>query len=499
MGVRVVVLTALVLALLGTGTAQATTVRMDTFDRVHIQADGNDTFSDQLTVSFRDAGAGVHEITVTDAFRILTTADGCVQGTTARQAVCLHPDNVLDPGNAHFFEVVGNLRGGNDRITAAGVTAVPLDVEGDDGNDTIIGSDATALTVASGVGTVDSLDGGEGNDRITTGAGDDLAGGGGGDDVLLQSADGAQRLNGGTGHDVVDYSAYTVPVTLAIGAGPFSGAADPADAGIGATPPRPKDDIQSDVEELRTGSAEDTLVGDADDERFDGGFGADTIDGEGGSDTVTYERRTVVGVRATLGGSAARRRQRGHDPGRREPHRRRRLRSPHRRRRAEPPGRRPAERHSRGGGEADELLGGTGADDLFGDAGDDVLEGGFGADDHDRRRRLRRGDLPRPQRPRRGHRWRRRGQRQPRRRRGRQPRHDRFRRSSASSGSSDDDLLVGNLFPERALRRRRRRPDPGRRLPGRARAAAPAPTSSRAAPGPTSSPTPSASPRARSP
>jgi Ca2+-binding RTX toxin-like protein len=333
MGGRLVVLTAMATMVLCTGTAQATTVTAST-----IAVGINDTtgVTDNLTVTFRDA-SGTHEIVVSDASQALTPGGGCVQGVSAGEVVCTHPT-----AGGVFNRVNVALQAGDDRLTAATVDKLGIDVNAGTGNDTITGTSTNASTVSTGSQAVDNLDGGAGNDSITTGAGDDTALGGADDDVLIPSTSGAQHLSGGLGtRDVANYSAYTSGAVLHVGGGAVSGSSTGSeDTGV----VRAKDQIEPDIEELRAGSGADALTGDADPERFDGGAGADTIDGNDGIDVVTYERRVSVGVKATLGGAAA--------PGGNEDTI----------------------------ADVENLIGGGGGDTLTGDGGPNLLEGRGGND-----------------------------------------------------------------------------------------------------------------------
>lgn len=139
-------------------------------------------------------------------------------------------------------------------------------------------SDIEDLTTTSNGSTI--LIGSPGPNVLTGGSGDDL----------LQGGDGADTLIGGAGTDVADYSDHTGPVTLTL-----DGAADDGAPGEG-------DRIAADVEDLRGGSGDDTLTGDAQNNVFDGGPGADVIVGGDGFDAVDYSYRSAP-VRVDLDGS----------------------------------------------------------------------------------------------------------------------------------------------------------------------------------------------------
>ena len=139
-------------------------------------------------------------------------------------------------------------------------------------------SDIEDMNASTHVGTV--LIGGAGPNVLTGGPEDDLLAGGGGADTLI----------GGGGVDVADYADHNGPVTLTL-----DGAANDGSPGE-------HDQIAADVENLRGGSGNDTLTGDAQSNVFDGGPGADVISGGDGLDAVDYFGRSAS-VRVDLGGS----------------------------------------------------------------------------------------------------------------------------------------------------------------------------------------------------
>ncbi len=170
--------------------------------------------------------------------------------------------------------------GGDDVIRGGGGAD---DLLGGAANDRLIADDLTG-----GPGEVDTLDGGSGRDRLEPGA--PLA-----SDLLI----------GGPGaRDLADYSQKTAPVVLAIDANDGSG-----ESGEG-------DQIDTDVEALRGGSGDDSLLADpaaalqgpgaflrggpGDDvlsgtagrDILDGGAGADLLGGGDGVDRAEYSTRS---------------------------------------------------------------------------------------------------------------------------------------------------------------------------------------------------------------
>ncbi len=184
-----------------------------------------------------------------------------------------------------------------------------------DGNDVFSG--AGSPTAGAAFASAVTIYGGAGNDSIRGGEGNDIYHGGDGDDTFPAGAadDGSDTMNGGahTVADTVDYSARTLAVTVTL-----DGTGNDGDtAGSEA------DDVEVDVENVKGGTAADSLTGsssanvlsggaggdtlvggdgadvlngDADNDTFDEGTasnGGDTFNGGTGTDTVTYTGRTV--------------------------------------------------------------------------------------------------------------------------------------------------------------------------------------------------------------
>jgi hypothetical protein len=158
--------------------------------------------------------------------------------------------------------------------------------------------------------------------------------GGAGDDLLAGGA-GADTLRGGEGYDIADYSFRDAPVSLTLDAMPNDGAAGEGDA------------IEYDVEGLRGGEGDDTLVGGPGDDLLDGGPGADVLRGGDGLDIVDYFVRTA-GVTVDLDGGSR-------DDGE-------------------------AGEGDSAGSDVEGILGGDGADILTGNAGSGAIFGGEGDD-----------------------------------------------------------------------------------------------------------------------
>ena len=157
--------------------------------------------------------------------------------------------------------------------------------------------------VIRGEGGNDVVDGGDGVDVLIGGPGSDTVNGGPAGDILesyidglgfsgpIEPADtaGADSLSGGPGNDTVSYEARNDPITVAI-----DGQANDGAPGEG-------DDIASDVEIVKGGTAGDTMTGSGGpnwfygmdgNDNIQGGAGDDNLRGDGGDDTVLGEDGT---------------------------------------------------------------------------------------------------------------------------------------------------------------------------------------------------------------
>ena len=155
--------------------------------------------------------------------------------------------------------------------------------------------------VLFGGGGDDVVVGGAGNDLLRGAAGNDVEFGGGGNDrlaelggcgpvewrtwvtTIFRGGQGADVVMGGPGRDVATYAGHTAGVRASIGTG-----ADDGRPGEG-------DNIAADVENLRGGPGNDTLIGSAGpnqlfgtagNDRLTGLAGSDLLDGGGGRDVL---------------------------------------------------------------------------------------------------------------------------------------------------------------------------------------------------------------------
>nr|WP_320012001.1 putative Ig domain-containing protein [uncultured Desulfobulbus sp.] len=118
----------------------------------------------------------------------------------------------------------------------------------------------------------DLLFGGDGQDLLNGDSGDDQLDGGAGDDILTGGL-GQDRLCGGDGVDAAYYFDSDAGVTINLAAGTaFGGEAE--------------GDSLSQVESVLGSRYADTIVGDENDNRINGGGGADTLQGGAGNDVL---------------------------------------------------------------------------------------------------------------------------------------------------------------------------------------------------------------------
>ncbi|MEL6571957.1 MAG: Hint domain-containing protein [Pseudomonadota bacterium] len=162
---------------------------------------------------------------------------------------------------------------GSYQVGAAGSDGTFAEVErivGTDNADTInLTGDTAGITVESGAG----------DDVVTSGAGDDsINTGTGQDDIVINDDFGNDAVDGGTGADgtgdVLDGSALTQNVVIDFSAAETGTVSNGVDTLSFA-----------EIEEIVTGSGDDTVLGDAGNDVVSTGAGVDTISGGAGDDT----------------------------------------------------------------------------------------------------------------------------------------------------------------------------------------------------------------------
>lgn len=172
--------------------------------------------------------------------------------------------------------IVVNAGGGNDSVTIDPLVGIAVTVNGDDGNDTIIGG-GVAMTFNGGNGNdllqggsgADNLDGGDGDDTLVGDAGNDTLTGGANNDQIFGGT-GSNTVTDGSGNDLIDLSANAVALVYTTGGG--------ADTVLGSA-----------FADLITGSSSpDNLFGNSGNDTLVGGGAADAIFGGDGSDTFVW-------------------------------------------------------------------------------------------------------------------------------------------------------------------------------------------------------------------
>ena len=217
-------------------------------------------------------------------------------------------DNALAGGGGEDIVTGG---GGNDGLDG-GPDADTL--EGGDGNDSVVGANGDDAVLGGtgddsldGGGGTDSLSGSAGDDRLLGGAGIDALAGGDGNDVLIGGApgligadgddnlkgeagndtlmgdagddtldggSGEDQVAGGEGDDTVDYQRVFESVSVSLDGFANDGAA------------LERDNVGTDVENMRGGRFGDDLTGDQRSNLLDGGSGEDYVDGSEGRDDI---------------------------------------------------------------------------------------------------------------------------------------------------------------------------------------------------------------------
>jgi ELWxxDGT repeat protein len=201
----------------------------------------------------------------------LWASDGTPAGTGLVQdlrpgAAHSHPSWLADRGGTLFFSADDGVHG---RSLFKLVPGAPPTCNGlaptITGSGTINGTAGPDVILASG--GADVINGRGGNDTICAG---------GGDDTILQgtAAEGADLVNGQAGVDTVGYSSRTPPVTVTLttNASGNDGATGEGDNLVG-------------VENATGGSGADVLTGSAGPNLLSGGAGNDTLNGSAGVDT----------------------------------------------------------------------------------------------------------------------------------------------------------------------------------------------------------------------
>ena len=227
--------------------------------------------------------------------------------------------NTVAGGTSDFFDMFGgsdvvNAGGGNDSLygggngdTLSGGTGNDY-IDGGGSSDSLMGDAGDDTLVGGGrSNSVDSLDGGSGNDVLYGGNGSDFLFGGTDNDTLYGGL-GDDQLSGGAGFDYAAFGQSTVGVNVTLTA-------------TGGTATGEGTDALTSIEGVIGGFGNDTitgndaanhLVGGAGNDNISGGLGNDTIEGglgndvmaggTGGIDTASFRGATTgVNVNLTTG------------------------------------------------------------------------------------------------------------------------------------------------------------------------------------------------------
>jgi len=163
-------------------------------------------------------------------------------------------------------------------LLVAAHSTLNLTVTGTEGVDVVVTGSGDDTVAA--LGGNDYIDTSAGNDTVNGGAGDDRIDGGGGNDTLdgrdgddtLIGGLGADRLNGGAGSDWASYAGATASVYV--------------DLATGKGLREAQGDTYTGIENVRGGSGDDILRGNALGNAFDGGAGNDQLLGQDGNDIL---------------------------------------------------------------------------------------------------------------------------------------------------------------------------------------------------------------------
>jgi uncharacterized delta-60 repeat protein len=205
-----------------------------------------------------------------------TPGNDTIRATVVNGAVAIDGVAQRFPlGMVTRIRVVGYA--GNDRIDLSAL-AIPSSVSGDDGDDTVYGSQLA-----------DTLYGGNANDWLNGQGGNDFLGGDAGADNIegatgndtMDGGVGPDRLSGGAGMDTADYHGRSAALWLSL-----DNVANDGEARVvgGSLQTREADNVIDNVEVLLGGSGNDLLLGGTHDDTLFGGAGDDTLRGGAGND-----------------------------------------------------------------------------------------------------------------------------------------------------------------------------------------------------------------------
>ena len=244
-----------------------------------VAGDGNDTVFAGEGDDIVDAGDGDDEVYGEEGNDTLTGGDG---NDTVRGG---EGDDVIDTS------------GSTPAIDVPTLPGIPVDATPDDDHDLVDGGDGND-DISTGDDT-DTIDGGAGDDTINAGIDDDIVHGGSGDD-LITDPQGADYVDGGDGDDTIlvgidTFSDYVgddpnLPLPDGMGGQILSdpNTTDGMDTVFGGAG---NDSIMTgdDADYIEGGTGADTIHAGIDDDTVLGGEGDDSIIGGHGSDSILGE------------------------------------------------------------------------------------------------------------------------------------------------------------------------------------------------------------------
>ncbi len=293
------------------------------FNTIHVSGGvGDDTVDiSGLTSEHRivfDGGDGTNEVigdsrsqdVLTNALlaQDAPTDDEAVVDVDADTTPTPTPETVAPVGLTLMGDAADNLQtgeGGDDVAMGRGGSDTVSVGSGDDfvdagaGDDTVFAGSGNDM-VYGGDGA-DVIMGGEGDDLITAGNGDDNVMGGKGNDAFVAGiADGADRYSGDHGIDTLDMSAISANIEANLGTG-LSGYAQVLNG--------PRDTLYG-IENIVTGSGNDTVTASGAHNVIDTGTGDDTVVFNSASDAdgdtlLNFEAGDQIDVSAFMGGTVS--------------------------------------------------------------------------------------------------------------------------------------------------------------------------------------------------
>lgn len=252
-----------------------------------IAAGGDDTILVDSAPGVLDGGAGIDTIQFVGDVNGMLTADNDGDGladivyATSGVIVSLRSNAIFDDGFGNFATITG--------IENVDGSQLGDNIQGNDGVNILNGLDGQDVLL--GYGGDDILDGGEGTDILRGDgsighngpSGNDVLNGGAGNDILYGGA-GVDTFNGGEGRDRVGF--FFMAATQGAVANLYTQTI--SNDGFGNA------ETMTSIESLGAGTAfADTFIGDDNANFIMGGFG-DTLQGNGGDDTIWVDSAPAV-------------------------------------------------------------------------------------------------------------------------------------------------------------------------------------------------------------